>query len=263
MNEAGRQVVKRVLIVSNDCATMSCSEKATFWAWPFVLTFLSLPFILTSAIDILLIVAKARGFKVNGSNRYELLGMVVMWISPLLAATFLYFSFSVFSRMIRRKRKTGFLLPMGDELKAVRGRRLSRARILVPVFFCYYAFGFTFRAIKFHDFRVSACALLVVMWLIAISITVIASRRSEPRWLVAAVTLLFYIAATFSTFLTFFASTSRDDRWHWIVFSALMWTFAAGFTVDVFRSKAPNCPPPDAPEGPRMETGGGSGSRRN
>jgi hypothetical protein len=257
MNETGGQAVKRVLIGSNDGATMSCAEKASFWVWPFMLAFLSLPFILTSAIDILFLVAKARGLVVkdSGSNKYELIGALVMWISPLLAATLLYFSFSVFSRMIRRKRKTGSLLPAGEELNDCRIRRRLRSRILVPAFFCYFAFGFTFRAISYHDFRASACALLIVMWLIAISITVVASRSTEPRWLAVVVTALFYLAATSSTSLTFYPLTSGDDRGHWSIFSALMWTIAAISTADIFRSRAPKCPPPDASEEARMPRG--------
>jgi hypothetical protein len=250
MNEADRQEAKRVFFRSNEGATMSLAEKTTLWGTPLMLAWLSSPFILISVLDILFLVAKARGLVVkgSGSDRDALIGTLIMWISPLLATTLLYFSFAIFSRMIRRKRKTGSLLPTGEELNAVRKRSSSRTRILVPALFYYFAIGFTFSAITFHDFRVSACVFLVIMWLIAISVTVLASRPTEPRCLVAVVGVLFCLAAIYSTY---HALADQRDRGHWSIFSAFMWAAATGTAVDVFRLFAQKRPTPTLPGGPQ------------
>ncbi len=213
---------------------MSLAEKANFWVTPLMLACLSIPFILISVLDILYLVAVARGLVVkdNGSARYALIGALMMWVSPLLAATLLYFSFAILTGMIRRKRKTGSLLPAGEELRAVRGCRELWKRILVPVFFGYFAVGFTFRAISFHDFRASVCAFLAIMWLIAIFVTVLVSLPAEPRWLVAAVAALSCLAGIYSAL---HALSLQDDRAHWSIFSAAMWAIAGGSAVDALR----------------------------
>jgi hypothetical protein len=175
-------------------------------------------------------------------DQYSL--MLSFSVLAVLAAI-LYFSCAYLMKIIRRKRRTGNLLLMGEELRAIRKRQRLLGRIFVPALFYYFAIGFTLRAVHFHDFRVSVCAFLLVMWLIAICITALALLRSEPKALVAVISALLCLSGIY---FTFHAATSQGDRFHWILFSALMWAMAFAFAVEAIRSPAPKSGIPIAPK---------------
>jgi len=237
MNEASEQESKLESSRGDKSTKMSFGEKLFFWNIPLLLTLWSLPFVLTSVLELLWLVAKARGLvaKDSGLHSTPLAETLVLWVSPLLAATLLYFASAIISKMIRRKRTTGSLLPMGEELKAVRKRERLWGRILVLVVFYWFSISFTVRAFSVPDPTVSGCVFVAIIWLLAIFITVSASRTSPPMWLGAVNAVLSSFTALYSTI---HALTNQQDRHHWLFFSALMWATTASFTFDVLRSSA-------------------------
>jgi len=136
-------------------------------------------------------------------------------------------------RLIRRKRKTGSYQPTGEALEARRRRKRLFEKVLVVAFFYFLAIGFTVGALQAHHYRVSVCAFIVVIWLIAICFTVLALLPSKPSRLDDVVAGLLCLAGIFSAYQ---AITIQHDRGHWLFFSALMWGVAAICMMDRIRS---------------------------
>jgi hypothetical protein len=206
---------------------MSIEEKVNFWFKYAAVAFLGA----FSIPPFLYLVVKAARLGRLGWFAHQ-------QVFPILALQALFIGVLIVflvKRLIQRKRKTGSFMPIGQKLEAARRRRRLFEKILVLAFFYFLAIAFTAGALQAHSHKVSGCAFLIIMWLIAICFTVLALLPSDTRRLDAVVAALLCLAGIFSAYN---AVTNQQDRGIWLLFSGLMWTVATICAVDTIRSFA-------------------------
>jgi hypothetical protein len=244
MNEAGGQKEEPELIEGSKGTEMSIAEKAYFWARPLILAIASLPF-----AGLILYAAKTD--RIEGLIHRPLfmvlaLPTLVLWILIAL----------IFKRMIWRRFETGYLLPTGKELKALRARRKFSIRVAIDAYFFVIAILCTKTVLQVAHRGVKAWAVLALVWLIMAYIYVLAARPSLKKLAIAGVAgqfCLFSISASLSA-----AHIQHDKGAAWAL-AVVMWTFSAGFIAWSLRPPAPKAAPPIAPE--ELETVQGDVSR--
>jgi hypothetical protein len=235
MKDAGGQKEELELIPCRNETEMSIAERAYFWARPSILAILSFPF-----VGLILYAAKTGRF-VGLIHRplFLLLALPTLFLWALIAL--------IFKRMIWRRFETGYLLPRGKELKALRARRKFWVRVAIPAYFFVVTILCTKTVLQVSHFGVKAWTVLALVWLIMAYIYVLAVRPSVNKLVIAAIAGQFCL---FSISVTLSAAHIQHDRGAAWALAVAMWTISAGFIAWSLRPPASKAAPPIAPEEP-------------
>jgi len=237
MNESIRQETTPALCRSKRDAGMSLAEKADYWVmllikvgYSFLGLFVGLPLIF--ALEYLII------DRLWPHQRLGLPLTIMILVPPVLyICAFIMFLMLFIRRINRRRIKTGIILPTGEELNAIRERSKKPVswwkKVAIIAFFCWIAIGFTHNWLSVKHLPISAWIIVVLMWMIAIFITTLALRSSEPKWAASFIAALYWIAAVDCTFNTMM-SHSWGKAWNLLAF---MWGMTVVFTIMTFRGE--------------------------
>lgn len=245
MNESSRQETTPALSCSTRDAVMSLAEKAAYWVMLLVKVFYSFVGLL---LGLLLIVA-LEYLLIDRLWPHQRLGPPIAIMSLVLPVLylclFIMFLMHFIRRIYRRKIKTGYILPTGEELNVIRIRRKMPEplwkRIAIAAFFCWIAIGSTFSLLNTQHHRVSWWVIPVLMWMIAITVTATAFLASEPKWALPVIATLYCLAAIYCTIGVLASQHPWGNGWF---FTSFMWMSTAVFIVAVFRhSTLWNAPP--------------------
>jgi hypothetical protein len=233
VKEAGGQKEEPELIQCGNGTEMSNAEKAYFWARPSIMAVASVPF-----VGLILYAAKTDRFEgLIHRPLFMVLALPTLFLWTLIAL--------IVKRMIWRRFETGYLLPTGKELKALRARRKFSIRVAIDAYFFVIAILCTKTVLQVAHRGVKAWAVLALVWLIMAYIYVLASRPSLKKLAIAGIAgqfCLFSISATLSA-----AHIQHDKVAAWALAVAL-WMISAGFVVWSLRPPASKAAMPIAPD---------------
>jgi len=240
MNEAVGQKVEPELIQCGNGTEMSIAEKAYFWARPSILAIASIP---TAG---LILYAAETGRFVGLMHRplFVLLALPTVILWTLIAL--------IFKRMIWRRFETGYFLPTGKELKALRARRKFSIRVTIAAYFFVITILCTKTVLGVTHLGVKAWTVLALVWLIMAYIYVLAARPSVNKLVIAAIAGQFCL---FSISVSLSAAHIQHDKGAAWALAAALWTISAGLIVWSLRRSASKAAPSIAAEEPETMQG--------